>query len=214
MSLQLIEGYCSEGVEAVLEKGYQWFHNTLTPALQKVSEENPTETILLGEAWLIAGEVHELLYAPNQAITCYQISLHFNPFSSDTYRWLAIVQEQLGNYLKAMKNIEFALKYTTDGVTLMEDRQRIQDCIVYDKDADFHPDNSFWKYSELLAAGNFDVIIQEIGGIKTKKVDLLRCLYRAFGGKQAKTEGIAIWQQILRLETDVVLEEVDLFYWK
>jgi len=74
--LQFLEEFCSIGSEAVLEKGYRWFQETLTPNLKKASEQHSEETTLLGEAWLIAGEVHELLYAPNQAIICYQINFN------------------------------------------------------------------------------------------------------------------------------------------
>jgi len=214
LGIDFIEDYCSAGAEAVLQKGYQWFHHTLTPTLKKVSEEHPDETVLLGEAWLMAGEVHELLYAPNQAKTCYQIAIHFNPFSTDSYRWLALVEEQLGNYLDATKNIELALKYTTDGVALMEDRQRIQDCIVYDKAPDFIEGNLLWAYSEALAEGNFEAIIKSIKALETTDIELLKCLYRAYGGMQDKTNGTAIWQQILTIEPDMILEELDLFYWK
>ena len=156
--LQFIKDFCDLGSEPVLEKGYHWFQETLTPKLKEASEKHSKETILLGEAWLIAGEVHELLYAPNQAITCYQISLYFNPFSADIYRWLALVYEQLGDYLEATKNIELALKYTADGTTLMEDRQRIQDCIVYDKMPDFQEGNLLWGYNEALTEGKFEAL--------------------------------------------------------
>lgn len=212
--LQFIADFCSAGSEPVLEKGYQWFQHTLTPNLKKASEQHSEETTLLGEAWLIAGEVHELLYAPNQAITCYQISLHFHPFSADTYRWLALVYEQLGDYLTATKNIELALKYTTEGTTLMEDRQRIQDCIVYDKIPDFEEGNLLWMYKEALIEGNFEVIIKSVAASKTTDIDLLKCLYRAYGGLQDKVKGSATWQQIITIDQDAVRDELDLFYWK
>lgn len=212
--LQFIEDFCKAGSEPVLEKGYRWFQEVLTPNLKKASEEHSKETILIGEVWLIAGEVHELLYAPNQAITCYQISLHFNPFSADTYRWLALVCEQLGDYLEATKNIELALKYTADGVALMEDRQRIQDCIVYDKMPDFQEGNLLWTYNEALTEGSFELIIKSIKASKTTDVELLRCLYRAYGGLQDKANGTATWQQIITIDQDAVRDELDLFYWK
>ena len=213
--LQFLKDFCSEGSEAVLTKGYLWFQETLTPNLKEASEKYGTvETSLIGEAWLIAGEVHELLYAPNQAVTCYQISLHFNSFAADTYRWLALVQEQLGKYLEATKNIELALKYTADGATLMEDRQRIQDCIVYDKDPDFQEGNLLWGYNEALTEGNFQAVIKSIQAAKTTDVDLLKCLYRAYGGLQDQANGTATWQQILDIDQAAVRDELDLFYWE
>ena len=212
--LQFMETFCSAGSEAALEKGYRWFQTELTPNLKKASEQHPTETTLLGEAWLIAGEVHELLYAPNQASTCYQISLYFNPFSSDTYRWLALVCEQLGDYLAATKNIELALKYTTDGATLMEDRQRIQDCMVYDKTPDFQEGNLLWAYNEALSEGNFEATIQSIQASKTMDIDLLKCLYRAYGGMQDSENGTATWEQIVAIDKETAKDDLDLFYWK
>lgn len=212
--LQFLEEFCSAGSEPVLEKGYRWFQEVLTPNLKKASEQHSEKTTLLGESWLIAGEVHELLYAPNQAITCYQIALHFNPFAEDIYRWLALVYEQLGDYLTATKNIELALKYTTEGVTLMEDRQRIQDCIVYDKVPDFQEGNLLWAYNEALTEGKFKATIKSIQSSKTKDTELLRCLYRAYGGLQDTINGTATWQQILAIDQAAVRDELDLFYWK
>ncbi len=213
--LQFLKEFCSAGSEPVLTKGYSWFQETLTPNLKEVSEKyGDVETTLIGEAWLIAGEVHELLYAPNQAMTCYQISLHFNPLAADTYRWLALVQEQLGEYLEATKNIELALKYTSEGATLMEDRQRIQDCIVYDKVPDFQEGNLLWAYNEALTEGKFETIIKSIQASKTTDIDLLKCLYRAYGGLQDKVNGTTTWQQILDIDQDAVRDELDLFYWK
>jgi len=212
--LQFLEEFCSIGSEAVLEKGYRWFQETLTPNLKKASEQHSEETTLLGEAWLIAGEVHELLYAPNQAIICYQIALHFNPFSSDAYRWLALVYEQLGDYLAATKNIELALKYTTEGVTLMEDRQRIQDCIVYDKMPDFQEGNLLWAYNEALTEGNFEATIKSIQVSKTTDTELLKCLYKAYGGIQDKINGTATWQRIIAIDQAAERDELDLFYWQ
>lgn len=212
--LPFLKDFCSEGSEAVLAKGYCWFQDTLTPTLKEACEKHSEATDLLGEAWLIAGEVHELLYAPNQAIACYQISLHFNPFAVDTYRWLALVYEQLGDYLAATKNIELGLKYTTEGATLMEDRQRIQDCIVYDKMPDFQAGNLLWAYNEALTEGKFKATIKSIQLSKTKDTELLRCLYRAYGGLQDAINGTAIWQQILAIDQDAVRDELDLFYWK
>ncbi len=212
--LQFLEEFCSGGSEPILAKGYRWFQEELTPNLKKASEQHSKEMTLLGEAWLITGEVHELLYAPNQAITCYQISLHFNPFSSDTYRWLALVYEQLGDYLAATKNIELALKYATDGATLMEDRQRIQDCMVYDKIPDFQEGNLLWAYNEGLTEGNFEATIKSIQRSNTKDIDLLKCLYRAYGGIQDKANGTATWEQIIAIDQEVVRDELDLFYWK
>ncbi len=213
--LQFLKDFCNEGSEAVLIKGYRWFQETLTPNLREASEKYGTvETALIGEAWLIAGEVHELLYAPNQAVTCYQISLHFNPFSEDTYRWLALVYEQLGDYMEATKNIELALKHTADGVALMEDRQRIQDCIVYDKDPDFQEGNLLWGYNEALTEGKFQAVIKSIQTSKTTDIELLKCLYRAYGGLRDKTKGTETWQQILAIDQDAIRDELDLFYWK
>lgn len=212
--LTFLEDLCSTGSDAILQKGYQWFHEELTPKLKQASEEHSDERTLLGEAWLIVGEAHELLYAPNQAITCYQISLHFNPFSTDTYRWLALVHEQIGDYLTATKNIELALKYTTDGMALMEDRQRIQDCMVYDKLPEYQEGNLLWVYNEALVEGNFEATIQSILASKTEDVELLRCLYRAYGGLQNKVEGAATWQRILVIDQDATRDELDLFYWQ
>ena len=212
--LQFLEDFCNAGSESVIAKGYEWFQEELTPNLKKASEQHSEETTLLGEAWLIAGEAHELLCAPNQAVTCYQISLHFNPFAADTYRWLALVYEQLGDYLAATKNIELALKYTTDGIPLMEDRQRIQDCMVYDKLPDFQEGNLLWVYNEALTEGNFEMITKSIRTSKTKNIELLKCLYRAYGGLQDKANGIATWQRILAIDKDIVRDELDLFYWK
>ena len=211
--LQFLNQFCEEGSEGAIEKGYTWFQDVLSPTLKLVSEKQPTERQLLGEAWLVAGEVHELLNAPNQAITCYHISLFFNPTSVDTHRWKALVHEQLGDYLEATKHIELALKHSDEGEDLMVDRQRIQDCIVYDKAPDFEEGNLFWTYNELLAEGKFGKVIKGIKKLKTTDVELLHCLYRAYGGKKEVEKGEKTWQKILKVESEAVLEELDLFYW-
>ncbi len=211
--ISFLEQFCAEGAEGTLQKGYNWFQDTLSPTLKLASEKQPDQQELLGEAWLIAGEVHELLNAPKQAITCYQLALFFNPTSIDTHRWKALVHEQLGDYLEATKHIELALKYAKEGEALMVDRQRIQDCIVYDKAPDFEEGNLLWAYNELLAEGKFGKVIKGIKKLKTKDVDLLHCLYQAYGGKKEIEKGEKTWQKILKIEPDAVLEELDLFYW-
>ena len=211
--IDFLHQYCQEGSEAVLKKGYRWFNTILTPNLKQFSEQHNEESELLGEAWLITGEVHELILAPNQAITCYIIAKHYSPFSSDIYRWLALVQESLGQYLEAINNIEKSLKYTNDGEALMEDRQRIQDCMVYDKVPDFIEGNLVWKYNEYLAEGKFDKIVKNSKKQQTTDIELLKCFYRAYGGLQDKDSGEKVWQKILALEADAILDEVDLFYW-
>ncbi len=211
--LEFIENLCEAGAESVLQKGYNWFQDVLTPSLQLISEQQADQRPLLGEAWLIAGEIHELLNAPNQAITCYHISLFFNPTSVDTHRWKALVHEQLGEYLEATKHIELALKYSEEGEELMVDRQRIQDCIVYDKAPDFEAGNLLWGYNELLAEGKFGKVIKGIKKLKTEDIELLHCLYRAYGGKKNTAKGEKIWQRILKIDAEAILGELDLFYW-
>jgi len=211
--IQFLSQFCEEGSEAVLQKGYTWFQDVLSPSLKLVSEKQPGQTQLLAEAWLIAGEVHELLNAPKQAITCYHISLFFNPSSVDTHRWKAIVHEQLGEYLEATKHIELALDHSKEGEELMVDRQRIQDCIVYDKAPDFEEGNLLWDFNELLAEGKFGKVIKGIKKLKTSDIELLHCLYRAYGGKKNTEKGEKVWQQILKREPEAILEELDLFYW-
>lgn len=211
--VDFLNSFCESGSEMALQNGYQWFQKDLSPNLQKITKENEVDPLLLSDAWLITGEIHELLYAPKQAVTCYQLAVNFNATSVDAYQWLALVQEQLGDYVAALENIEWALKYAEEGEDLMEDRQRIQDCMVYDKSTDFTKENLYWKYCELLAADDFEPIIKDIHPFKTQDPDLLRCLYRALGAQQEKKKGDKVWQRIISIEPDAVLEEVDLFYW-
>lgn len=211
--IQFINQFCEEGSEGALQKGYTWFQDTLSPTLKLVSEKQPDQRQLLGEAWLIAGEVHELLNAPKQAITCYQIALFFNPTSIDIHRWKALVHEQLGEYLEATKHIELALKHSQEGEDLMVDRQRIQDCIVYDKAPDFEAGDLIWSYNELLAEGKFGKVIKGIKKLNSEDIELLHCLYRAYGGKKNTEKGEKVWQRIMQIDEEVVLGELDLFYW-
>ena len=210
--LSFLTQYCQDGSEAAFQKGYQWFYQTLSPAIQQASEQLSEEVKLLSEVWLITGEVHELLQAPKQAITCYELAIYFNPYATDNYRWLALVQEQIGQYVAALENIELALKYTHEGEDLMEDRQRIQDCMVYDKIPDYKEGDLLWELTELLAAGSFEQVIKQIESQGNKDVELLRCLYRAYGGLQQKADVQAIRQMMIDLEMEVELGEVDEFY--
>jgi len=208
-----LQTYCEGGSDTALQNGYSWFTQNLTPTLQSITKENKVEPLLLADAWLVTGEVHELLYAPQQAITCYKLALHFHPEFVDGYQWLALVEEQLGDYVAALEHIELALKYAEEGEGLMEDRQRIQDSMVYDKVTDFTEGNLYWTYSELLAADDLATVIKDIHPFKTQDGDLLRCLYRALGAQEDKAKGDKVWQRILAIEPDAVLEEIDLFYW-
>ena len=211
--LQCLDDLCQDSSDAVIIKGYRWFQNTLTPTLKLATEQLNTETERLGESWLIAGEIHELLEAPLQALTCYQIATHFSPENPDIYHWSALVQEQLGTYIEAMANIDLAIKFSQNGAQLMEDRQRIQDCMVYDKAPDYQPNNLVWKYTELLAEGNFETIIQELKDSKAEDIEILRCLYRAYGINQQITDGENVWQQILQIDNSTEPDELDRFYW-
>ncbi len=208
-----LEAYCEGGSETGLQNGYNWFNENLTPTLQTITKENAVDPLLLADAWLITGEIHELLNAPQQAITCYNLAIHFHPTFVDGHQWVALVHEQMGDYVAALKHIELAIKHAEDGEDLMEDRQRIQDAMVYDQATDYTDDNLYWKYSELLAAADLDPVVKAIHPFKTQDGDLLRCLYRALGAQQDKAKGDKVWQRILAIEPDATLEEIDLFYW-
>ena len=96
----------------------------------------------------------------------------------------------------------------------MEDRQRIQDCMVYDKIPEFQEGNLLWGYHEALIAGDFQATIHSIKALEKTEVDLLRCLYRAYGGLRDNKNGGITWQQISAIDQDAIRDEVDLFYWK
>ncbi|MEM6321064.1 MAG: hypothetical protein AAF960_25595 [Bacteroidota bacterium] len=200
------------GSEDILRKGHQWFNGTFIPTVKKTSEQS-IYPILVAEAWLIMGEVYELLEAPKQALTCYQIGLHFNPKGRDLYHWTALVEEQLGNYVTALEAIEKAIQLSIDAEELMIDRQRIQDCLVYDKTPDFEAGDLAWQCYEQLANDEFEVILQKIDIHQTNHADLLKCAYRACGALQKMTEGEALWQRILQIDSQAILSEIDLFYW-
>jgi len=96
----------------------------------------------------------------------------------------------------------------------MEDRQRIQDCIVYDKMPDFQEGNLLWAYNEALTEGNFEATIKSIQVSKTTDTELLKCLYKAYGGIQDKINGTATWQRIIAIDQAAERDELDLFYWQ
>ncbi|MEM1121445.1 MAG: tetratricopeptide repeat protein [Bacteroidota bacterium] len=211
-SLHFLQEHCQAGSEKMLARGYRWFSNTFIPTLKKTSEVS-SDTFLVAEAWLLVGEVYELLHAPLQALTCYQIGLHFNPEESDLYRWKALVEEQLGNYVAALSSIEKAVQYTNEAEDLMIDRQRIQDCLVYDKTPEFEEGDLVWECNEQLTNDEFEAVLQITNPAQTSNIERLKCAYRAYGALQEMAKGEALWQRILRLDSHATLSEIDLFYW-
>ena len=211
-AIKTLTELCQTGSEKSLSKGYGWLNQQLSPALQLVSENHPNKEDLLAESWLITGEIHELLLAPRQAITCYQLALHFQPYSADIHHWLAMVLEQTGQYREAFEHIEKALQLTNDGLELMKDRQLIQDSLMYNKTPTFEIGNPLWEANELLAAGKFAEVIHLIKPLPNNNSDLLRVIYRAYAAIGDIQQATSTWEQVLTIEPDAEKDEVDLFY--
>lgn len=196
----------------VIEKGCHWFKQMLLPVLTEANKILLFENELLLESYLLTGEIYELIYAPKKALSFYKKAIEIVPNSFLAHQWMSALQEELGDYLSAMNHIELAITLAPDEESLMWDRQRIQDCIVYDKDPDISLEQPLYKYGQLLATLQFDIIIQALSKPLTTGFDELRCLAAAYAGKDELTDYLAIIEKMQTMEMDWEPEYFDSFY--
>lgn len=211
--LKFLEDYCEEESIITINRGHVWFRETLFPILVQAEKKDLAEKDLLAEAHVLIGEVYELIYAPLKAVEQYKKALHLNPHSSFAHEWMSALQEQLGNYIPALNHIEEAIKLAPEEESLMWNRQRVQDCMVYDKEPEIDFNLSLWKYGESLVNQQFDGIIKTLTNPLTEDFEELRCLAAAYGAKNDATNYSIIQEKIESVESSKwEQEEFDVFY--
>lgn len=210
--IDFLAHYSGNEPSFVIEKGYHWFNQILLPTLTKANKLLLPENELLLDSYLLTGEIYELIFAPKKALSFYKKALKIAPNSFMAHQWMSALQEELGDYLTAMNHIESAIQLAPEEESFMWDRQRIQDCIVYDKDADISMKQPLYKYGQLLARLQFDTIIQALSNPLTTDFDELRCLAAAYAGRNKLDDYLTIIEKIQAIETDWDPEDFDSFY--
>lgn len=202
------------GVIWIQENGYEWLKKVLLFKMESLVPKTEQERLILADAWYMIGELYDFNSAPKHAIQFYEKAIALNPNMAIYYREIANMYNQFGDYGEAFKYINIALEKDPDDVSSQIDRQDIQDNLNYNHESFYSEDNEMWQYAELLAAEQFDTLIQRIQAVEYPDFETQLCLCRAYAASGRQDEYIALWNKIVADKTDFYPEGIDWFYMK
>lgn len=202
----------NEGIATLYSKGYQWFKSQYLPLLNLADTLLPNNVELIADCWYLVGDIYDFNRAPNKAIEGYKKALEYDDEVDGAYREIAHMYEQTGHYQEALQYINLALERMPDDEELMDAKASIQDSINYTVEPYLTENNQLWKFSEQLANGEIEQVIEAINGIAAPEKNVLQCLAQAHGAKEELNLYMETWERIKVAKGALELNYADWFY--
>jgi tetratricopeptide (TPR) repeat protein len=191
----------------LLEKGFQFLQHQFLPALIK-SEDN----LYIAESFAELMHLCYQLQTPNTAISFGEKAIQKgidHPIFFELYITLHL---EIGDYLKALKEIKKAINVYPDHLPLHHLQQQIQDYMNYDHEPKFDQDNWFWRMNEHLINREFVEISKGLKRIDTDLMESHLLQLRVYGGRsEAEALRIGI-SQFKESFPGIEFSAVDEFY--
>jgi tetratricopeptide (TPR) repeat protein len=146
--IEFITEISENGVSFAHGKGFEFFRDVLLPNIEKAKKINRKE--LLADCWYIIGDVYDFNDAPLKAIESYRKAIVFDPNFSSAYREIGNMQEKIGDYSNAIKNIEKAILIEPTDQNLVADLKEAKNSLKNNEKPLYRKDSLNWKLSELL----------------------------------------------------------------
>jgi tetratricopeptide (TPR) repeat protein len=191
----------------LLEKGFQFLHHQFLPSLIK-SENN----LDIAESFAELLHLCYQLETPNTAISFGEKAIEKGIDHPIFFELFITLHLEIGNYLKALKEVKKAINVYPDHLPLHHLQQQIQDYMNYDHEAKYDPDNWFWRMNEYLINGKFEELskVLEEQDVDEEEAHLLQL--RLYGASKQK---IALSNALVSFEerfSELEFTEIDEFY--
>ncbi|MDX6748139.1 hypothetical protein SHK09_15180 [Polaribacter sp. PL03] len=206
--IKFITEISENGVSFSHGKGFEFFRDTLLPNIENAEKIAKKE--LLADCWYIIGDIYDFNDAPLKAIESYRKAIEFDPNFSSAYREIGNMQERIGDYSNAIKNIEKAILLEPTDENLITELKEVKKSLQINEKPLYRKDSLNWKLSELLANKKFDEVIEltknsiDINELK-RKANAYACL-----GDNEKY--LKLWKIIEQSKTEIEIEYSDWFY--
>lgn len=207
---KILTEVCEGGINFVHPQGYEWFVNTLLPALHEAEKLLPKELDLLAASWYTVGDVYDFNHAFLKAIEAYKKSLFYVPQQTEANREMASMLENIGQYDEALHFINQALLISPTDKMCLSDKESIENSIAYQKEPFYTEGNREWEMNELLAVGAFYQVIAILEN--TTDIKELQILARAYAGLNQIDEYFSIWERIIETKQLIDIEKADWFF--
>ena len=202
----------NESFKKTHAKGFTYFHHGFMPRLLEAGKIKEFDREMLAAAWTRAGEIYALNEAPKRSLECINKALTLATNRIETLK-LAIEQlNAIGEYHSAFIKIDQLLELEPDRMEFITLRQQIQDDINYDSEPKFQQGNLIWELNELLAAEQFNSVINQVLASDMDDVCLLKKLACAYGALGHNANYNQVWKSVKEIDSNVKYDSVDRFY--
>ncbi len=187
---------------------FKWLEETFIPYLQFAEEHLPEHKSLISGCCYVLGDVYDFNEAYLKARESYQRSVDLFP-NGPSYRELACMYSHVGEFEKAIFNIEKSLELSPDDKHALEDIENIRECaeeniLLAEKD------DLVWKCNELLANKDFQTVLELVKNKSQCKYYKIQA--RSYGAMFSYEKYIKIWRKICDESDTFSLERADWFY--
>lgn len=210
-AFHLLSGKSDEDSYWLHRQGIEWYQQELLPNLDYLDKAKDIDSELKSEIWYLIAAMHELNFAPLQAIAAYQKVLQYDPDFFDASFSLVELLEDVGQYKKAFDTINKILDQWPEEEELHQARQRLQDALNYNETPKLTNQNFLWQCCEKLASGQFQAVVDAIPP-GTTDVELLKCLACAYSGLADIAPYQSVWQKVVAIDPDEAFDFLDWYY--
>ncbi|MES2618459.1 MAG: tetratricopeptide repeat protein [Bacteroidota bacterium] len=202
---------CDHNIAWALNKGFEWFTTAFLPTLKNAGATMTEEHHeLLSDCWYVAGDIYDMIGAPNRAIDAYQQSIAFDDSNAAAYRELANMYYNIGKYEQALVFINQSIEIDPDDSEALENMNSIALEVNDPSEPLFAADDVNWIIQERLANMQFDKVIAELKG--SDDIYLLQRLACAYGGLGDEEAYLSTWKTITEMQEDFELDYSDWFF--
>lgn len=193
-------------------RGFLYVHHALTPRLLEAGKIKGINSVLLADGWIRLADIYVLNKAPKRAVDCFRKARVLAPDN-----WQAL-QGMVQQFLK-MKATNEALELIgqiqqSDGnhFLIKSLHSELEQYTANKIFAEYLPDNQEWTFNELLAAEQFNTVINKVLEGDMTSVMQLKKLACAFGAVGHDANYRQTWEKILKIQPDTMPDACDTFY--
>lgn len=207
---KLLTKVCKKGIAWTHNQGYNWYSTKLLPAVFDAVNDDTISKELLSDTWYIIGDIHDFNDAPLKAIESYKNAIKLDPNIAAAYREIASMLSRMGKYKTALKYINISLKIEPNEKYAIDEKRDILGNIKFDNEPTYINGDILWEMNECIANQKFEYVINCLK--KSKDLEKLKVLARAFGALDMNYEYIRIWNIIVSKNKKFELDYADWFY--